>query len=114
CRCRSRKTRCCRRCTRRRTTSSTSPTASPAAPRPSSSPAAEASTSPNFCCRDRRKRPATHEIIAIFPCPSPLVRTSFMPLFEFEAGRLVPAQFGHVVSEPLDDEVLAAVRDQVL
>jgi len=37
-----------------------------------------------------------------------------MPLFEFEAGRLVPAQFGHVVSEPLDDEVLAAVRDQVL
>lgn len=37
-----------------------------------------------------------------------------MPLFEFEAGRLVPAQFGHAVSEPLEDEVLAAVRDQVL
>lgn len=37
-----------------------------------------------------------------------------MPLFEFEAGRLVPAQLGYPVDEPLEPEVLDAVRDQVL
>ncbi|RPF27367.1 hypothetical protein [Georgenia muralis] len=37
-----------------------------------------------------------------------------MPFFEFDEGRLVPAQFGHAVTEDIDPEVLQAVRDQVL
>ncbi len=37
-----------------------------------------------------------------------------MPLFEFEAGRLVPAQVGHEAGGPIDETVLDAVREQVL
>ncbi|TRW43139.1 hypothetical protein [Georgenia yuyongxinii] len=37
-----------------------------------------------------------------------------MPFFEFDAGRLVPAQFGRPVAESIDPELLQAVRDQVL
>ncbi|PYF99515.1 hypothetical protein SAMN05216184_10627 [Georgenia satyanarayanai] len=37
-----------------------------------------------------------------------------MPLFEFEAGQLIPAQIGHAVTDPVDPAVLDAVRAQVL
>ncbi|MEE6273584.1 hypothetical protein V2J56_09520 [Georgenia sp. MJ206] len=37
-----------------------------------------------------------------------------MPLFELDEGRLVPAQFGRPVAEPVEPEVLQAVREQVL
>ncbi|MFC4556227.1 hypothetical protein [Georgenia faecalis] len=37
-----------------------------------------------------------------------------MPLFEFDEGRLVPAQFGRPVHEPVEPEVLQSVREQVL
>ncbi|MEE6281955.1 hypothetical protein [Georgenia sp. MJ170] len=37
-----------------------------------------------------------------------------MPLFEFEAGRLVPAQAGHTLDEPVEPAVLDAVRGQLL
>ncbi|WP_413452010.1 hypothetical protein AA0Y32_13120 [Georgenia phoenicis] len=37
-----------------------------------------------------------------------------MPLFEFEAGQLIPAQVGHAVTGPVEPEVLDAVRAQVL
>lgn len=37
-----------------------------------------------------------------------------MPLFEFEAGRLVPAQAGHTIDGPVEEAVLDAVRDQLL
>src|SRR5699024_6017168 len=37
-----------------------------------------------------------------------------MPLFEFDEGRLVPAQFGRPVLETVEPEVLQAVREQVL
>ncbi|MBD8061768.1 hypothetical protein [Oceanitalea stevensii] len=37
-----------------------------------------------------------------------------MPLFEFEAGQLIPAQIGHAVTDPVEPAVLDAVRAQVL
>lgn len=37
-----------------------------------------------------------------------------MPLFEFDAGHLVPAQVGHAVADPVEPAVLDAVRAQVL
>ncbi len=37
-----------------------------------------------------------------------------MPLFEFDAGHLVPAQVGHAVTDPVDPAILDAVRAQVL
>ncbi|WP_448073519.1 hypothetical protein [Georgenia yuyongxinii] len=37
-----------------------------------------------------------------------------MPFFEFDAGRLVPAQFGRPVAEGIGPELLQAVREQVL
>ena len=37
-----------------------------------------------------------------------------MPLFEFDAGQLVPAQVGHAVTDPVQPAVLDAVRAQVL
>ncbi|WP_152188395.1 hypothetical protein [Georgenia satyanarayanai] len=37
-----------------------------------------------------------------------------MPLFEFEAGQLIPAQIGHAVTDPVEPAVLDAVRGQVL
>ncbi|HLS74564.1 MAG TPA: hypothetical protein VK046_12385, partial [Actinomycetaceae bacterium] len=37
-----------------------------------------------------------------------------MPLFEFDAGRLIPAQVGRAVNDPVEPEVLDAVRVQVL
>ncbi|HLV04891.1 hypothetical protein [uncultured Georgenia sp.] len=37
-----------------------------------------------------------------------------MPLFEFEAGQLIPAQVGHAVTDPVEPAVLEAVRTQVL
>lgn len=37
-----------------------------------------------------------------------------MPLFEFEAGQLIPAQVGHAVTDPVEPAVLDAVRAQVL
>lgn len=37
-----------------------------------------------------------------------------MPLFEFDAGRLVPAQFGHRAAEPLSPKVLDAVCGHAL
>ncbi len=37
-----------------------------------------------------------------------------MALFELENGRLVPAQFGHVVPDGFSEDVLQAVRSQVL
>src|SRR5690625_6109069 len=37
-----------------------------------------------------------------------------MPLFEFDAGQLVPAQVGHAVTDPVEPAVLDAVRAQVL
>jgi len=37
-----------------------------------------------------------------------------MPFFEFDDGRLVPAQFGHPVPEDIEPDILEAVRDQVL
>src|SRR5690625_4227287 len=37
-----------------------------------------------------------------------------MPLFEFDAGRLIPAQVGRTVNDPVEPEVLDAVRVQVL
>ncbi|GAA1652038.1 restriction system modified-DNA reader domain-containing protein [Georgenia ruanii] len=37
-----------------------------------------------------------------------------MPFFEFDEGRLVPAQFGRPVGEDLEPDLLQAIRDQVL
>ncbi|GAA4287243.1 hypothetical protein [Georgenia daeguensis] len=37
-----------------------------------------------------------------------------MPFFEFDDGRLVPAQFGHPVPDDIEPDILEAVRDQVL
>ena len=37
-----------------------------------------------------------------------------MPLFEFDAGQLVPVQVGHAVTDPIEPAVLDAVRAQVL
>src|SRR4051812_32745045 len=37
-----------------------------------------------------------------------------MPFFEFDEGRLVPAQFGRPVGEELEPDLLQAIRDQVL
>ena len=37
-----------------------------------------------------------------------------MPLFEFDEGRLVPAQFGRTVENGLTDDILTSVREQVL
>jgi len=37
-----------------------------------------------------------------------------MPFFEFDDGRLVPAQFGHPVPDDIEPDILEAVRDQIL
>ncbi|HHT41184.1 MAG TPA: hypothetical protein GX000_06050 [Actinomyces sp.] len=37
-----------------------------------------------------------------------------MPLFEFDDGRLIPAQFGRTVRDGLTDDILKSVREQVL
>ncbi|MDO5729651.1 MAG: hypothetical protein Q4P71_08520 [Actinomycetaceae bacterium] len=37
-----------------------------------------------------------------------------MPLFEFDDGRLIPAQFGRSVSDGLSADMLASIREQVL
>lgn len=37
-----------------------------------------------------------------------------MPLFEFDDGRLIPAQFGRNVSDGLNADMLASIREQVL
>lgn len=37
-----------------------------------------------------------------------------MPLFEFDDGRLIPAQFGRSVSDGLNADMLASIREQVL
>lgn len=37
-----------------------------------------------------------------------------MPFFEFDEGRLVPAQFGRPVTEQIEPAILQAVRDQIL
>lgn len=37
-----------------------------------------------------------------------------MALFEFERGRLIPAQFGHPVDHGLEPDILEAIRTQVL
>ncbi|MDO5048600.1 MAG: hypothetical protein Q4D87_01790 [Actinomycetaceae bacterium] len=37
-----------------------------------------------------------------------------MPLFEFDDGRLIPAQFGRSVRDGLTDDILKSVREQVL
>lgn len=37
-----------------------------------------------------------------------------MPFFEFDEGRLVPAQFGRPVTEEIEPAILQAVRDQIL
>ncbi|MHB1065040.1 MAG: restriction system modified-DNA reader domain-containing protein [Georgenia sp.] len=37
-----------------------------------------------------------------------------MPFFEFDEGRLVPAQFGRPVTELIEPAILQAVRDQIL
>ncbi|WP_127126813.1 hypothetical protein [Georgenia sp. SYP-B2076] len=37
-----------------------------------------------------------------------------MPFFEFDEGRLVPAQFGRPVADEVEPEIFQAVRDQVL
>ncbi|MDO5746292.1 MAG: hypothetical protein Q4P66_01340 [Actinomycetaceae bacterium] len=37
-----------------------------------------------------------------------------MALFEFEQGRLIPAQFGHPVHQGLEPDILEAIRTQVL
>lgn len=42
------------------------------------------------------------------------VKANVMALFEFEQGRLIPAQFGRPVEQGLDPEVLQAIRSQVL
>lgn len=37
-----------------------------------------------------------------------------MPLFEFDEGRLIPAQFGRSVHDGLSEEMLSSIREQVL